>query len=634
MSNRWRVVIAALALLVGLATTLASCAGAGDDGAVGDAQMAVEVFLGRDELAVLDVEEIDDEWAPSAEPWDGGPALAWELRDGSGSVVASGRVADDRAIHSDFDASGQAAPLQDNGGWMFIDLTLPASGGTLTVTEVPAGGGAGTSKGSQGAPQGPPAKEVAVPDLPGGKGKKEVTKSGAAIGDPVKIIDNGGCRTPLNILIVPDGFKPDQMKKFHTRAARVAKALFEFEGYKQHAGAINVWRQDIASKQSGAGDPKTGRFPNTAFGSSYGEGDLRRCLYPRDIKARTAKTLKNAKKASRADVVAILVNSTEYGGCATDGLIAQSLNEQVTAVLAHELGHGLFGLGDEYPDGECDHGRPDTPNTSHHLDDLPWARMLTVPESSLPTTSTKTPDKTIGAFVGADYCTKGAYRPQRDCLMRTLDEPFCRVCRAQFRKTVDQRAKALAKKKKNPCSVKPESLPGGGSTTMPTAGCFDGCPEGAVCSYDGVSDGGPDDGYCCKAPWTGTVACTSDADCGDGVCAEGGDGESWCTEPGAQACIDAPPVGQPNETCLGTSACTECLAASCNDTTSACLGPDWHEGQLGGPCGAFVACYCQCTGDQAECALECAPLNTGACQACMGNGYGECAASACADVCN
>jgi hypothetical protein len=39
------------------------------------------------------------------------------------------------------------------------------------------------------------------------------------------------------------------------------------------------------------------------------------------------------------------------------------------------------------------------------------------------------PPGTVGAFEGAHYYHCGAYRPEYNCLMRALDQPFCAACR-------------------------------------------------------------------------------------------------------------------------------------------------------------------------------------------------------------
>ena len=40
---------------------------------------------------------------------------------------------------------------------------------------------------------------------------------------------------------------------------------------------------------------------------------------------------------------------------------------------------------------------------------------------------------TVGLFEGAHYFHCGAFRPQFDCLMRNLDQPFCAVCQQRIR---------------------------------------------------------------------------------------------------------------------------------------------------------------------------------------------------------
>jgi len=37
----------------------------------------------------------------------------------------------------------------------------------------------------------------------------------------------------------------------------------------------------------------------------------------------------------------------------------------------------------------------------------------------------------VGALEGGGYCTKGLFRPELSCLMRSDGEPFCAVCRRE-----------------------------------------------------------------------------------------------------------------------------------------------------------------------------------------------------------
>ena len=44
----------------------------------------------------------------------------------------------------------------------------------------------------------------------------------------------------------------------------------------------------------------------------------------------------------------------------------------------------------------------------------------------------------VGAFEGANYESKGYFRPQPDCIMFSRDEvPFCSVCQAAINRVID-----------------------------------------------------------------------------------------------------------------------------------------------------------------------------------------------------
>jgi Ca2+-binding RTX toxin-like protein len=90
---------------------------------------------------------------------------------------------------------------------------------------------------------------------------------------------------------------------------------------------------------------------------------------------------------------------------------------------------------------------------------------------------------------------------------------------------------------------------------------------------------------------------------------------------------------EPGGACLGTGACTECMAQSCSAPTAACIGPGWLSGDFGGPCGAFLACFCECTGDQATCSQACAQLSGPECSSCLAGEYTTCIQTSCSAVC-
>jgi IgA Peptidase M64 len=46
------------------------------------------------------------------------------------------------------------------------------------------------------------------------------------------------------------------------------------------------------------------------------------------------------------------------------------------------------------------------------------------------------PPATVGAYEGAGYYHCGLYRPQFDCRMRALGNPFCAVCQGVIRQVI------------------------------------------------------------------------------------------------------------------------------------------------------------------------------------------------------
>lgn len=99
-------------------------------------------------------------------------------------------------------------------------------------------------------------------------------------------------------------------------------------------------------------------------------------------------------------------------------------------MVVHEFGHSFGGLGDEYPYGDED--------PMYFADTEPWEPNLT--------TTTKKPAKwqnlidegKAGLVEGGGYLSKGVWRGQEDCRMRTNKHPeFCPVCQQALTRLID-----------------------------------------------------------------------------------------------------------------------------------------------------------------------------------------------------
>ncbi|MDT0609217.1 M64 family metallopeptidase [Streptomyces lancefieldiae] len=284
------------------------------------------------------------------------------------------------------------------------------------------------------------------------------TRDGAVVGT-TKIVDSGPSSSRWNLVIMGDGYQATQLGQFAQDAQTVVTALFAtppFDG--QLRNAVNVYRVDVSSTDSGADDPAvcggSGAAPRTYFDATFCVNGIPRAL---SVDEGTALTVAGQQVPSW-DVVLMAVNDTKTGGAA--GSVATfSLPRDFTDIALHEMGHMGFGLADEYEyakgcNSDTDRDRhpgpePLPPNVTLDAgrDTNKW-RDLIAPDTPLPTTVNPDCTKcdtqanpvgadTVGAFMGADTYHCGAYRPQWTCKMRTRSEPFCAVCQRRIRHTLE-----------------------------------------------------------------------------------------------------------------------------------------------------------------------------------------------------
>lgn len=452
---------------------------------------------------ILRVHQATPEVPPSPEPEDpADPYIGWEFTS-AGKVVASGKLASPWSVHTDFAEDGTASPKWGEvPGKALVRINVPDVDGDLKFFS-------GTIQGDAGlAPQGMN-KGFWEWLLSLFKSKKSDPPATTDVPGLKLLVDHGQCPGRVNILLLPDGFTQSELATFQSSASSFANTLKSVPAYGDNWDYINIWTLDVASTDSGISDPDNKITKNTAFGTTFGEGDMRRCIYPRNTPNAEAADLRaKAEAASKANQVVIISNTTEWGGCAGGTIIAQSRHPGGGRVLAHELGHSLFKLADEYDYGTCRNSAGvGEPNTSRSATDPPWKDLINTTE--LPTTTVSA--STIGAYEGAQYCTTGVYRPTHNgCMMRDSNKDFCAVCKREGDK-VFANVKTLAAK---------DTTCGKDAGPEAAVSCFKGgedCGSGKVCSWNG-----PEKGYCCKTPFTATKTCTTDDECAPDICSFGG----------------------------------------------------------------------------------------------------------------
>jgi hypothetical protein len=272
-----------------------------------------------------------------------------------------------------------------------------------------------------------------------------------------KIVDNGPPARRWNLVILGDGYRSTEMNQYNADVQRVVNALLSTSPFDRLRNAINVYRVNVTSTDSGADDPAscggTGTAARTYFDASFCNNGIRRLLL---VNNTTVINTANAQ-VPQWTVLMVIVNSAVYGG-AGGAVATLSVAGGAEEIAIHEIGHTAFGLADEYEyyqgcgvDTDRNNhpaSEPAEPNVTISTDraTLKW-RSLVAASTPIPTTrnsncaqcdpqASPVPTGTVGLFEGAHYYHCSAFRPDFNCKMRALGPPFCGVCRRRIDETL------------------------------------------------------------------------------------------------------------------------------------------------------------------------------------------------------
>jgi hypothetical protein len=289
------------------------------------------------------------------------------------------------------------------------------------------------------------------------------TSDGTVIGT-TKIAGYGPATERWNLVLLSDGYRASEMAQYAVDANSFVAHLFATPPFsdialfgRPYSDAINVWRVDVTSTDSGADDPVacggTGASPATYFDASFCNSGLQRLLLVNNTTAINVATA----QVPKWHMVMAMVNTPIYGG--GGGAVATfSLAPDANELGIHEMGHTAFGLADEYEywagcGVDTDRNNhpavePAEPNVTidSNRATIKWGSLIN-PATPMPTTSnpncancdpqgSPVPTGTVGAFEGAHYYHCDAFRPEFHCKMRALGHDFCAVCRSVIRTTL------------------------------------------------------------------------------------------------------------------------------------------------------------------------------------------------------
>jgi hypothetical protein len=239
----------------------------------------------------------------------------------------------------------------------------------------------------------------------------------------------GPSKNRIDVVFLGDGYTAAEQEAYLAQVRARWAQLTAISPYSRYKNFFNVWAVNVVSPDSGVdNDPSLGIDRDTALDSYFFCSGIERLLCVATAKARAYAT-----RAPEVDHMLVIANSTKYGGAGywKRDLVTFSGGNQFSAeIVAHELGHSIGQLHDEYDyaDGTVYSGKEPTQINVSTLTEAAqlatqrkWWRWMG--EASI------TGFERISTWEGAVYAQFGVYRPSWGSLMRFVNWPFDQVQR-------------------------------------------------------------------------------------------------------------------------------------------------------------------------------------------------------------
>jgi hypothetical protein len=267
----------------------------------------------------------------------------------------------------------------------------------------------------------------------------------------------GPAGTKRNLVVMGDGFTAADQPTFNTYVqTALMDGVFGRDYFSEDASAYNIYRINLESVDSGVsqrtwdekGTPDTSDDTissdtprNTALGIIF-SGQWSHCWL--EYGTNTEQLITNAIDTwvPDADNVLIVLNEPGFGGCGGGGRAHVTLGVG-WEVIAHEFGHGIGGLADEYSvQGNYTGGEQGWINLTTVTDraTTKWRQFIDT-TTPLPTgvgaaanynqgprPAGWSSNFDAGLFEGGGTLNTGIYRPVENCRMNGNSPEFCPVC--------------------------------------------------------------------------------------------------------------------------------------------------------------------------------------------------------------
>lgn len=261
---------------------------------------------------------------------------------------------------------------------------------------------------------------------------------------PYTTIHSGSEQEKIDVAIVAEGYTAEEMQLFREDAQKTVEALFSHEPFGSMRERFNIVAVESVSADSGVSVPREGVWKDSAVKSHFDTFYAARYLTTSAIF-----TMADLLAGIPYEHIIVLANTETYGGGGiyNSYTLTTAHHPLFAPVVVHEFGHSFGGLADEYfydtPDISSNPltatNEPWQQNITNLVDlDSKWGDML--PEgTAIPTEPTKQAEEnyTVGVYEGANYMTKGAFRPAVVCRMRNnTATQFCPVCQRALERMI------------------------------------------------------------------------------------------------------------------------------------------------------------------------------------------------------
>jgi hypothetical protein len=257
-----------------------------------------------------------------------------------------------------------------------------------------------------------------------------------------KIYGTGEPQKCVDLAFIAEGYSKDEMGKFREDVKKMADILFAEAPFGDYRDKINIWAVEAVSSDSGTDIPGERVYLNTILNSSFYTFGIDRYLTTQDIKS-----VNDYAAVAPHDNIIVLINSNKYGGGGVYNYYSGTTAGHPLSpkVFIHEFGHGFAGLADEYYSSEVAYDEfyplsvePWEPNITTMVNfDSKWKKLI-AEETPVPTPAEDKYNKVTGLFEGGGYSTKGIFRPELDCRMKSNGlKGYCSVCSEAIKKMIE-----------------------------------------------------------------------------------------------------------------------------------------------------------------------------------------------------